>query len=91
MIIARNNLEKHITITSSSEVQEICKPFFQQFHLNFFTYFRVYKDGSRTVLTNNGAFIKWAFGNNIVCDLYPCSLDNIPQGQIFTISLPISK
>jgi DNA-binding CsgD family transcriptional regulator len=42
--------EKHIVRLSQPQVADLCKPLFQQFGLNYFHFFRVYKDGSTFAL-----------------------------------------
>lgn len=51
------NLEKHFSLSSSSDIQEICLPL-QTMGITYFNYLKVYhKDFSRTLLTNRPDWI----------------------------------
>jgi DNA-binding CsgD family transcriptional regulator len=50
------NLKKNIAIASSSEIKQICSPLEKYFNITYFNYVKLFKDGSRFVLTNNADF-----------------------------------
>lgn len=58
--------EKHISITSSNNVIEICKPLFKQFGLTFFFYARLFYDNTLYVLTTDILWHKHAFENRFI-------------------------
>ena len=56
--MSKINLENHITVTSSNQVAEICKPFFDQFGLNYFTYGKIRKEQESHFLTSNSLLVE---------------------------------
>lgn len=44
--------ENHITLASCDEIRQLCLPLTKH-QITFFDYFRVYKDGGRSILTND--------------------------------------
>src|SRR5579872_1296825 len=57
-------LRNHISWHSSDDIQEICKPFFEKFQLNYFDYARTYyKDLSSVILVSDNVWYEHYFKN----------------------------
>ncbi len=48
-----NLLRDHVSFNSNLEISQICKPIFDAFKFNHFTYARIFPDGSRAILTTS--------------------------------------
>lgn len=59
-------VKKHVSYTKSHDIYEICKPLFNKFGINFFSYVRLYGDGSALVLISDGEWHRCAFKNKYV-------------------------
>jgi hypothetical protein len=49
-------LKNHFALTSANDVNDICLPL-QDIGITYFNYLKIYKDGSRELLTNNAPWI----------------------------------
>jgi len=57
--------DKLFTLTSSSEINDICKPFFKGTDLNYFHYCKFYQDFSSTVLVTNPHWVTHVLKNKL--------------------------
>ncbi len=57
------NLKNHFALISSYEVEQICAPILKPIGITYFNYIKIYKDGSRELLTNNAAWIGHFYSN----------------------------
>lgn len=65
-MITSEDIKKHISYTSAQEVAAVCKPLFDEFNINFFSYIRLYLDGSALVLVSNADWHHCVFKNKHV-------------------------
>lgn len=56
------DLEKHISITSTNNIENIIKPIRDIFGVKFFRYLKLYKNGKRVVLSNIPDAIRYMYG-----------------------------
>lgn len=57
------DLKKHFSLTSSAFVSEICNELLANLGVTYFNYLKIYKDGSRDLLTNNPKWIEHFYKN----------------------------
>ncbi|HSW68979.1 MAG TPA: LuxR C-terminal-related transcriptional regulator [Gammaproteobacteria bacterium] len=57
-------LKNHFSLSSSSDVQVICK-ILETIGITYFNYIKIYNDGSRELLTNNASWIEHFYKNSL--------------------------
>lgn len=70
-----SQLDKHIVLTHSDEVLEICQPLFDEFNFNYFDNTRTYPDGTFTSLTSDPKWFRHFFEKS-----YHISSTVVPTG-----------
>lgn len=58
------DLKQSITLTSSNDITQICKPLFELLDINYFDFRRVYSDGRRIRLSTNPECTEYYFKSN---------------------------
>ncbi len=61
-MINTRDLEQHISITSAHLIKKIIRPLRESFDIAFFRYLKLYKSGSRVVLSNLPDAIRYIYG-----------------------------
>lgn len=59
--LKRIDLEKHISIEASQEIEKICAPLFQAFDIKYFRYLKLYHNGERILLCNSSDCIRYIY------------------------------
>ncbi len=83
------NFKNHIALTSCQNIYEICMPLFTHTAINYFTHFRIFKDGKRVHLTSNSYWVEYYFERKLF--EYPYmgkSFENHTSGYYFWDSNP---
>ena len=73
--------EDHFSLTSCSDVREICKPLFENFGFTHFHLRKTFNDRSRAVLCTNPEWVKYFYGTKKY-DNYGIYEDVKPTGEI---------
>jgi len=55
------DLKNHFSLSSSNLVSQICSPSLSTIGITYFNYIKIYKDGSRELLTNNSEWIEYFY------------------------------
>ena len=80
-----NKLEKHFSLTSSSDIEQICKPIFDLLDINYFTYHRVFEDGTVLRLSNypewTEQYIRQNYFDSIKLDYCP----DLTKDSLYTL------
>lgn len=58
------DLSKNCGLACSDYIENICQPLFEMFHLNYFNYVKIKKNGARCILTNRPDFISTYYNNS---------------------------
>ena len=106
MFISDNldNLDNHITLTSSQSVKDICKPLFDNIGVGYFTYHRIYDDATTIRLSTYPEWSKHYIIHNYFSffseDHFPCTAhdreyliwnDYLNSSKIDPLTIPIIK
>ena len=59
------DLSHHIALTSSDEISQITLPLKKYFGITYFNYVKLYKNGSRVILTDRADFIGYFYQNGL--------------------------
>ena len=51
------DLSKHFSLNKANDVIDICDSILKDLSISYFNYIKIYKDGSRALLTNNAQWI----------------------------------
>ncbi len=72
----KTNLNKHIVLTSASEIDVICQPL-EKIDINYFSFVRSFKDGSHIRLSNNPYWTKHYYDKKF----YNVILKQVPENN----------
>jgi predicted DNA binding protein len=75
-------LKNHFSLTSSFEVDALCKPALSSIGVSYFNYIKIYNDdGSRELLTNNNAWIDHFYKNSLFVSAGAIDVEHLlPKG-----------
>lgn len=84
------DLKNHFSLLSANEVNEICKPL-QDIGVTYFNYLKIYKDGSRELLTNNAPWIDHFYRNALYLTSGVVSIEHfLPKGYFLWSELDLN-
>lgn len=83
-------LKNHFSLMSANDVNEICKPL-QDIGITYFNYLKIYKDGSRELLTNNSPWIDDFYQNALYLTAGVVNVEHLlPKGYFLWSELDLN-
>ena len=83
-------LKNHFALTSANEVNDICRPL-KDIGITYFNYLKIYKDGSRELLTNNAPWIDHFYKNALYLTAGVVDVEHLlPKGYFLWSELDLN-
>lgn len=83
-------LKNHFSLTSANDVNDICMPL-QDIGITYFNYLKIYKDGSRELLTNNAPWIDHFYQNALYLTAGVVNVEHLlPKGYFLWAELDLN-
>ena len=83
-------LKNHFALTSANEVNDICRPL-KDIGITYFNYLKIYKDGSRELLTNNAPWIDHFYKNALYLTAGVVDVEHLlPKGYFLWFVLDLN-
>jgi hypothetical protein len=83
-------LKNHFSLTSANDVNEICMPL-RDIGITYFNYLKIYKDGSRELLTNNAPWIDRFYQNALYLTAGVVDIEHLlPRGYFLWSELDLN-
>lgn len=83
-------LKNHFSLTSANDVNEICNPL-RDIGITYFNYLKIYKDGSRELLTNNAYWIDHFYQNALYLTAGVIDIEHLlPKGYVLWSELDLN-
>lgn len=84
------NLKNHFSLISANDVNEICKPL-RDIGITYFNYIKIYKNGSRELLTNNAYWIEHFYQNALYLTAGVIDVEHLlPKGYFLWSELDLN-